>query len=224
MAYTFSLNNCSAQFLWETLCWMPLTVHIMIHLLSEKADFCTWYNHLEMIPMVKSGRVSYRNVIRCVIFWSDPSLCSLLISLWFSSHLKYVCISVFVQIKPMGLKPSSLGEADEFRKQRLMMWEGMEISGFPPDESEPQMCKWECFFNTLLSLLCLLSLLDRLRGNVLTSTGLFLLVPQRTLFFLRSRVLESRYNIWRYYVCCIWCLASLLSWLKKGFWNILAGF
>ncbi len=41
----------------------------------------------------------------------------------------------------MGLKPSSLGEADEFRKQRLMMWEGMEISGFPPDESEPHMCK-----------------------------------------------------------------------------------
>lgn len=191
---------------------MPLTHHDP-SAFRWKDDFCTWYNHLEMIPMVKSGSVSYRNVIRCVIFRSDPSLRSLL---WYRCDSALISsisvflteVFVFVQIKPMGLKPSSLGEGDEFRKQRLMMWEGMEISRENrissrwKRASDVSVCKWEwarsgrqiaLSFSLIPSevLLCFIK-------SGLTSTGLFLLVPQRTLFFLRSRVLESIYNIWRY--------------------------
>ncbi len=157
MASIFSLNNLFSPIPLRSVMLNAFNcTHHDPSAFRWKADFCTWYNHLEMIPMVKSGRVSYRNVIRCVLFWSDPSLCSLL---WY--HCDSALISsmsvfltevfVFVQIKPLGLKPSSLREADEFRKQRLMM----EISGFPPDESEPQMCPSVSenvfFFNTFLS-------------------------------------------------------------------------
>ncbi len=183
--------------------------------------------------MVKSGRVSYRNVIRCVLFWSDPSLCSLL---WY--HCDSALISsmsvfltevfVFVQIKPLGLKPSSLREADEFRKQRLML----EISGFPPDESESQMCPSVSenvfFFNTLWSSVVFYKVWIMPRSfweeMCWHLQGYFFWFLKNALLFKIQGFLSQDIIFEDTFVCCIWCLASLLSWLKKRVWNILAGF